>query len=40
MEEGVRRFTLPSYPYLIFYRVAVDTVEVVTIRHAARSPEP
>jgi len=37
-EANVRRFPLPNYPYLIFYRVRANVIEIVTIRHAARSP--
>lgn len=40
-EQRVRRFPLARYPYLIFYRLdeAAETIEVLTIRHAARQPE-
>ena len=40
-QQRVRRFALPRYPYLIFYRVdePSDAVEVFAIRHAARRPE-
>ncbi|GJD95255.1 hypothetical protein OCOJLMKI_2466 [Methylobacterium iners] len=39
--DGVRRFALPRYPYLIFYRIreAGDEVDVFTVRHAARREE-
>jgi plasmid stabilization system protein ParE len=39
--QRVRRFALPRYPYLIFYRMnEVDNaIEVLAIRHAARKPE-
>lgn len=41
LEKDLRRFTLPTYPYLIFYRLddSEGDVEVITIRHAARAPE-
>lgn len=40
--RGVRRFPLPGYPYLIFYRVdeTIDEITVFTIRHAARRTWP
>jgi plasmid stabilization system protein ParE len=39
-EGGSRRYALPRYPYLIFYRVddAKGIIGIVTIRHAARRP--
>jgi toxin ParE1/3/4 len=35
---GVRRFALPRYPYLIFFRVDLkdEAISILTIRHAAR----
>ncbi|WP_020178028.1 type II toxin-antitoxin system RelE/ParE family toxin [Methylopila sp. M107] len=39
LERGVRRFALPNYPYLIFYRVSGESAEVLSIRHAARRAE-
>ena len=38
--HGVRRLTLPRYPYLIFYKVdtARNEIVVLTIRHGARRP--
>lgn len=40
-DGGRRRFALARFPYLIFYRVndGAQVVEIITIRHAARSPE-
>jgi plasmid stabilization system protein ParE len=32
----VRMMPLGRYPYLIFYRVTADTVEILHIHHAAR----
>ncbi len=39
--QRVRRFALPRYPYLVFYRVneGADEIEVLTVRHAARREE-
>lgn len=39
--QGVRRFPVPAYPYLIFYGVdaAADWINILTIRHAARQEE-
>jgi toxin ParE1/3/4 len=34
--EGVRVVSLGHYPYKIFYRVTLDAVEILHIRHAAR----
>lgn len=41
LEQGLRRIALPTYPYLVFYRIDddADAVDIITIRHGARSPE-
>lgn len=36
--EGVRVVPLGHYPYMIFYRVLTDAVEILHIRHTARRP--
>ena len=36
--EGIRAIAVPRFPYWVFYRIGVDSVEVVHIRHAARQP--
>ena len=33
---GVRAVPLGRYPYVIFYRVAGDTIEILHIHHAAQ----
>jgi plasmid stabilization system protein ParE len=35
---GVRRAPLVDYPYVIYYRIREDRVEVLRIRHGARRP--
>jgi plasmid stabilization system protein ParE len=35
---GVHAHWLGRYPYIIYYRVAVDEVHILHIRHAARRP--
>ena len=35
---GVRRAPLVDYPYVIYYRVGDNRVEVLRIRHGARRP--
>jgi plasmid stabilization system protein ParE len=35
---GVRVFPLIRYPYKIFYRVLVDRIRIVHVRHASRRP--
>jgi toxin ParE1/3/4 len=35
---GVRRLTVSSYPYLIFYRVTGEEVIVQRMRHTSRRP--
>jgi toxin ParE1/3/4 len=41
LQEGVRRFAMPRYPYLIFYgiREAEQIIDVYAVRHAARQEE-
>ena len=35
---GIRRAPLVDYPYVIYYRVREDRIEVLRIRHGARQP--
>jgi toxin ParE1/3/4 len=34
----IRFMNTHPYPYLIFYRVSAEEVEVIAIRHGARNP--
>jgi plasmid stabilization system protein ParE len=36
--DGVRMFPLTYYPYKLFYRVLVDRVRILHIRHTSRRP--
>ena len=36
VDPDIRRLTTLPYPYLIFYEIAGDDINVHTIRHAAR----
>ncbi|MBI2516557.1 MAG: type II toxin-antitoxin system RelE/ParE family toxin [Opitutae bacterium] len=36
---GVRRYLVPRFPYLVRYRVTGDTVQFLSILHAARHPD-
>jgi toxin ParE1/3/4 len=36
--NGEMREIMTSYPYIIRYRVAADTVRILRVRHAARQP--
>lgn len=36
---GVRAVPLGRYPYVIFYRIADDTIEILHIHHGARQRE-
>jgi plasmid stabilization system protein ParE len=36
--QGIHVKIVRKYPYKIFYRVGVDHVEIVHVRHAARQP--
>jgi len=37
-QGGIRRFQVDRFPYLIRYRIAADTVQFLSILHAARHP--
>lgn len=37
-QGGVRRFQVERFPYLIRYRIVADTVQFLSILHAARHP--
>ena len=36
---GIRRLQLERFPYLIRYRITADTVQFLSILHAARHPD-
>ncbi|MCR9195134.1 MAG: type II toxin-antitoxin system RelE/ParE family toxin [Hyphomonas sp.] len=36
---GVRRLVLQTFPYLIFYRVTKDRIEIISIFASARNPD-
>jgi toxin ParE1/3/4 len=33
---NVRKITVRKYPYLIYYRIGPDSIEILNVRHAAR----
>ena len=37
---NTRRVILTPFPYVLFYRVAVDEVVILRLRHSARRPPP
>ena len=37
-EPTIRVKVIVEYPYKIFYRVGVDTIDVLHVRHSARAP--
>ena len=39
LEEGnVRAISLVRYPYLIFYQIEDERIEILHIRHSSRAP--
>ena len=36
--ENIRRGKLRRFPYLVYYRVLADRVEVVAVLHGSRDP--
>jgi toxin ParE1/3/4 len=37
-KPGIRRVSVVTYPYLIFYEILRDEIAIVHIRHGARRP--
>jgi toxin ParE1/3/4 len=35
-EKDIRRLVVSNYPYAIYYRITVNIVEILAIRHTAR----
>ena len=36
--KSVRRSGLSSFPYVVYYRIVGDTVEVLAVQHGSRNP--
>jgi plasmid stabilization system protein ParE len=36
--KSVRRVKLEHFPYIVYYRLVGDTVEVIAVQHGSRSP--
>lgn len=36
--RGLRRIIVAPFPYVIFYRPMPDAIEIIAVRHTARSP--
>lgn len=36
--KSVRRARMSRFPYVVYYRLAGETVEVIAVHHASRSP--
>jgi len=39
IEDDVRRFLMPRFPYAIYYRVLTDHVRVLAFKHHRRRPD-
>jgi len=37
--QNVRRGKLRRFPYLVYYRVLLDKIEVIAVLHGSRDPE-
>jgi plasmid stabilization system protein ParE len=37
-ELGIHALWLGRYPYIVYYRIGVDEIAIIHIRHAARRP--
>lgn len=38
VEEGVRRYLMPRFPFAIYYRVLADGVRILAFKHHSRHP--
>jgi plasmid stabilization system protein ParE len=38
VEDGIRRFYMPRFEYIIYFRVSSDTVQIFAVYHARRKP--
>lgn len=36
--KSVRRTSMKRFPYIVYYRLLGDTVEVIAVQHGSRSP--
>lgn len=39
IEEDVRRYLMPRFPYAIYYRVHSDHIRILAFKHHGRHPE-
>jgi toxin ParE1/3/4 len=39
IEENVRRYLMPRFPYAIYYRVLPDHVRILAFKHHSRHPD-
>ena len=38
VEDGIRRFYMPRFEYIIYFRVSSDAVQIFAVYHARRKP--
>ncbi len=39
IEEDVRRYLMPRFPYAIYYRVLPDQIRILAFKHHSRHPD-
>ena len=39
IEEDIRRFLMPRFPYAILYRVMPDRLRILAVKHHSRHPD-
>ena len=39
IEEDVRRYLMPRFPYAVYYRVLADHIRILAIKHNSRHPD-
>ncbi len=37
--RSVRRLNLPRFPYVVYYRLVADFIEVIAVLHGSRDPQ-
>jgi plasmid stabilization system protein ParE len=39
LEDGIRRYRVPRFPYSILYHVAADEILILCVKHDRRNPD-
>jgi toxin ParE1/3/4 len=39
IEAGIRRYSIKRFPYTLFYRIELDKVRILAVKHHRRHPD-